>query len=182
MSLQKRAEEYFKSFKDLDWDKENTIENFEVILRDLTDEFVVQSEEWKLGKEIAQKSHQEQEQFIRHKKHNQLLSFTADNFHSHLWNNESAEFYLNTVEPHFLAPYSGGRTAEIRRDLDRLWDMMRDRPDEAKMRAEWKAKNLQAVNANVDHEVNGIHADGEDTHMANGIQQSSSKEATEATA
>ena len=171
--MQEAATNYFKRFKGLDWDKD---EDFEVTLRDLTDEFEVQAEVW--TKNVAEGK---KEQVKRDHKRAQLLSFDSDEMHSQLWTNEAAHFYLDTVEPHFLAPYSGGRTAATKKDLDLLWDMLRKDPAEAERRAERRAKNLNATTENAEIDVSG-QADGEDTHMTNGILRTPLKEATEATA
>lgn len=143
----------------------------------MTDEFEVESEVW------TQNAPQEKkEQVKRNAKRKELLRFEEDDLGTQLWTPEAADFYLNTVEKHFLAPYSGGRTAEIKKDIDQLWDMLRKDDDEAKKRAENRERNLRVVNANADHEINGVYADGEDTYMANGIQQTPLNDATEATA
>lgn len=143
----------------------------------MTDEFEVQSGVW-----IQNAPQEKKEQVKRNAKRKELLKFKEDDLGTLLWTPEAADFYLDTVEKHFLAPYSGGRTAEIKRDLDQLWDMLRKDDDEAKKRAENRERNLRAVNANAGHEINGVHADGEHTHMANNIQQNLLKETTETTA
>lgn len=135
---------------------------------------------WK--QKVTGEDDKKQKQYIREQKKKELGNFNLRILKIKIWTEEAQNFFLDTVEPHFLAPYSGGRTAEIRRDIDQLWDMLRHDDIEAKERAERKAKNLAVVNANAANDVNGIHADGEDTHMANGIQQTPLKEANEATA
>lgn len=131
---------------------------------------------------MAGEDDKKQEQYIREQKKKEFGNFNLRTFKIKIWTEQAQNFFLDKVEPHFLAPYSGGRTAEIRRDIDQLWDMLRHEDIEAKERVERKAKNLAAVNANAANEINGIHADGQDTHMDNGIQQTPLKEATEATA
>lgn len=149
---------------------------FEVILRELTDEFEVETEVW-----MEQKPNEDREKIQHENKRAQLLKLNGRGGINEVWSDAAADFYLNHLEPHFLAPYSGGRTAEIKKDLATLWDMLRDNPDEAQQLAASRVQNLNAAADNADIEVNG-HADGEDAHMTNGIPQTPLKEATPATA
>lgn len=142
----------------------------------MTDEFEVQADEW--TKSVPD---EKKEQYIHARKRAKLLEFSADNFGTHLWTEEAADFYLDMVEPYFLAQYSGGKTAEIKKHLDHLWDLLRDDKSEAAEIAASRAQNLNAAADNADIEVNR-HAGEEDTHMTNGIAQTPFKEATQATA
>lgn len=160
----------------LKWDDEKNDEKFEVVLRELSDEFEVESEVW-----TAEAPEESKERVIRDKKKQELLSFNARAFKEQIWSEDAANFYLDTVEKHFLAPYSGGKTVEIRRDIDKLWDMLRHDSEEAEKRAARKAANLNATSANEQIEGGG-HVDGEDTHMTNGISQTPLTEGTQATA
>lgn len=139
---------------------DDAIYDFEAKLRHMTDEFEVQGEVWGANKESL--------------KRKELGNWEC-------WNSESIDYYLQELEPYFLAPYSGGKTVEVRDRVDALWDMLRGDSDEAKLRAERKAANLNAADVNAENNINGVH-EGGDIRMANGIQQTPLKEATETTA
>ena len=100
------------------------------------------------------------------------------------WNQPGAvDLYLNDLEPLFLARYSGGKTEDIKRHINSLWDLLKDDEEDARKRRE----NRKAVEVNANMEVNGngtldTNSDVSMLDGPNGIKHTQMKTSAEQTA